>query len=195
MKTTSLHKSKNGFTLMELMVVVVIMGVLASLGFRGYGKQAAIAMTRDEAMNIVAFIDVAVADVRKSKDDMSIKFDATNLTVYAYNNLNCVAANEVNDYELRAGFTMVATASGDIGSIRRSGGKALAITTEDDYLDSTACVNINGGVLGLNPMSTPGYIVIESNKANVKGMIMKPALINNIKAFYQPDPSSQWMEI
>src|SRR5689334_25350027 len=63
---------KRGFTLVELMIVVAIVGILATLAIVGYNKLTAAAKTAEAKTNVGAIADAAVAAYNResSKNEM-----------------------------------------------------------------------------------------------------------------------------
>ena len=53
---------KNGFTLVEVLVVVIIMGILSSMGVASITGAVANARVKDYAQNTAAFLDRVVVE-------------------------------------------------------------------------------------------------------------------------------------
>jgi type IV pilus assembly protein PilA len=115
-------KKPNGFTLVELMVVIVIVGILTAIGLPQLQK------SQDKAKSIAAQA-VAVNAAKDCATDLLLSYDATETTAIAAAFLIRVAA----DAELDAGSTCAA--EGTIAS--SAGGDTWTVTIDDNNIPSS----------------------------------------------------------
>jgi prepilin-type N-terminal cleavage/methylation domain-containing protein len=74
---------KNGYTLVELLTVIAIMGILSSLGYSNFHQAVANHRTRSAALNIAAFMERVSNDTRRVNTDLCVKRDGNyKLIVY-----------------------------------------------------------------------------------------------------------------
>ncbi len=70
---------KNGFTLIEVLVVVAILGILSSMGVVSFRQAIANSRVRDSAINVAAFLERASMTAREINDTLCVA-TANNLT-------------------------------------------------------------------------------------------------------------------
>ena len=79
----NVDSKKNGFTLVEILVVVVIMGVLSSLGVVSITAAAANARIKDYAQNTAAFLERIANDANRMSKTLCANVQQKSIDVYA----------------------------------------------------------------------------------------------------------------
>lgn len=74
-------KHKVGFTLVELLAVISIMGILAGMGVVGFQTAVAHARTKDAAFNVAAFLERTANEARRLNDTLCVRPDGAHKLV------------------------------------------------------------------------------------------------------------------
>jgi len=101
--------NKNGFSLVEIMVVVIILGVLVAMGLTRYQKTIEITRERDACVKLIAIH--AANEIYKGRANEYLP--GTNLDLEAINSglsLNILADDLIFDYDRLSSSTYEATA-------------------------------------------------------------------------------------
>ncbi|RKZ29121.1 hypothetical protein DRQ36_09315 [bacterium] len=73
-----------GLTILEMMIVVIIIGILASLSFVGFRKMTAHQKLIGETNNSVAAVKYIVSEARTSKRNIHVRLDYTEELIVAW---------------------------------------------------------------------------------------------------------------
>lgn len=74
-------KHKAGYTLVELLAVISIMGILAGMGVVGFQTAVAHARTKDAALNVAAFLERTANEARRLNDTLCVRPDGAHKLV------------------------------------------------------------------------------------------------------------------
>ena len=89
--------AKSGYTLVEVLVVVIIMGVLSTMGVAGLQRAIANARIKDAAVNTAAFIERVANESSRLSAVLCLKIDPGNpqtiIVVKDVTTKNCAAPN------------------------------------------------------------------------------------------------------
>jgi len=181
-----IHKNPpQGFTLLEVLVVVAIIGILAGLGVSSLRAKIAEESVKGEGMNIKAYLERVGAQAKGKGQDRSVSFSGS--TLQAYTGSTCVTANAI------AGLSEVLDAKT---------APNLIITSLPSLPTGTgtwngACIPYRpASRIGLNPLDTIGYIRIQSTSLDqYQALIAKIATDNRYILFMTNNSGTTWRQL
>lgn len=80
---------KYGFTLVEVLVVVIIMGVISTIGVSSFRQAVANSRVRDSAINVAAFLERVSMTARETNDVYCVVATANSNELKAYKGSGC----------------------------------------------------------------------------------------------------------
>lgn len=86
---------KSGYTLVELLTVIAIIGILSSLGYSNFHRAVAIARTKDAAYNITAFMEKVANETRRINDTLCLKKETSNKLIVFKSSCENVDGNSI----------------------------------------------------------------------------------------------------
>jgi prepilin-type N-terminal cleavage/methylation domain-containing protein len=170
------RRNKAGYTLVEVLIVVSIMGILSSMGVVSFRQAIANARVKDAALNTAAFLERIANDANRMSKTLCMKATQNTLNVYEGECSSSSSATPVlhDSYELEspATFNCVSEYKGDILTNEEG---SLA----DDWTRSSG-VEFKPRI-GLSTMPSKGFICIQygtsRNFAGVKKTANKNQLV------------------
>jgi len=82
----SRKKNKNGFSLLEVLVVVIIIGIIVALGFSSMSELVQTNRAKEASRMLTAFVERAVAESKMRKEAVSISIDGGLMLVHQEGN-------------------------------------------------------------------------------------------------------------
>jgi len=160
---------KSGFTLIEVVIVVAIMGVLSTMGYSGLKTAVNNARMKDYSLNLAAFLERIGNDATRMSKEFCVKMATNNeqeLLVFEPVDGSC---NVDNPSELYDVFNLESPAKFGCGSASGSG--------SPDWAKNGAKFVPR---IGLSAAPSEGYICMQYGVEFVYGLIEKKQNTNSI---------------
>ncbi len=162
--------SKKGFTLLEVLVVIIIIGILAALGWSNLNDLIQTNKAKEAARTMVSFAERAVAEGKTRKE-------AVEITVTG----NTIKAEPATSHEFSQSL-----ADGFLANTDDAPGKC-----EENFYNSGITSQVKIGISGING---PGCFVV-CNTANYCGSAVKIPQKNTFTAYIKKKNSDAWEEL
>jgi len=160
---------KKGFTLLELLVVMILIGILASLAYSSFMDIIQANKAKDAARTLTAFVERAIAEGKMRKEDVKITIEPSEIKATFGS-----SSNPPSSEPLPKGFSPKADKPTDCGSTPNA--------------DITAKVNI--GTSGIN--GKPCFVACNANSTYCGAAVKKEGR-NNFSA--QIKKRSDWGDL
>lgn len=174
------HPQKRGFTLIEVMVVVAILGIMASIAYSGYGAFVARERVKGAAESVHALMARAAADVRKLNDTLSLGLTTHGLAVYRTHDCSGTVRYEET---MPLGVQIVSKAEN--GSPTGSHPSWIP-----GAYQVPGCIVLKADLV-LHPMS-PGFVELRYTRFNYLALVYKSSHLNFTSIALSPDGGSSW---
>jgi prepilin-type N-terminal cleavage/methylation domain-containing protein len=175
----------SGFTLIEVLVVVAIIGILSGAGVSSLNSAIANNRLKDAIVNTRAFVEVMSEESKRLNDSLCIQFVSKSMTVYRYANSTC-AGTVINSKSLDAPVSFYGAAIG-------------TVTTAESFMGTPTIWSVPGTFFilspeqGLNSVSGEGIIVLRYGSSDRYGAVIKTGKKNRWQSFFSVDGGTSWV--
>jgi prepilin-type N-terminal cleavage/methylation domain-containing protein len=168
----NIKNNKNGFTLLEVLAVVIIIGILAMLGWSNMNELIQTNKAKEAARTLTTFAERAIAEGKMRKDSVFIKVNGNTMEArFGNRNANPAALSQ----NLVIGFDITTTTTGP----------NTPVCTK--FPQNTAKSEIRIGTSG----TEPGCFVV-CNVSNYCGSTVKTNSKNTFTAHIKRKNSAAW---
>ena len=162
----------SGFTLLELMVVVVIIGILATLGYSSLTDIIFTSRAKETAQTMRTFAEKTLMDAKRQ--NIVVKITLSSNAIIA---TDTTAKKEVARAALGSGYNPTSSSTYKINSL--------------DILNTTGMISNN--LLGLSSISAAnGGCLVACGAKGYCGGVEKKATENSFKAYIRRGTSASW---
>lgn len=154
--------AKFGYTLIEVLTVVAMIGILSAVGYGGLQGAIANSRAKDSAFNLAAYAESTANKARQLNDTLCVKRKSAKLLVtYKSSCASVESASAIDSLEMVTGVSIV---SGDVEGL--SGG---------NWADGADFVPR----LGLSAMPFEGYLAAKYGNEDLYGVAVKEKTKNS----------------
>ena len=174
----------SGFTLIEVLVVVAIIGILSGAGVSSLNSAIANNRLKDAIVNTRAFVEVMSEESKRLNDSLCIQFEQRNDRI-PFANTVC-------------GGTVVDSKSVD-DPVSFFGSSIGSVVTAETFLATPAIWSSTGTYFilspeqGLNSVSGEGIIVLRYGSSDRYGAVIKTGKKNRWQSFFSVDGGTSWV--
>ena len=175
---------KSGFTLVEVLTVVIIIGILSAAGYASLQQAVANSRAKDAAFNIAAFMETASNKANQLSDTVCVKMSSASLLVMVKGSCKN-GTEEIGQLEMVVGMNLVSTAV--------DGFEGSNFAAEGSGTESSAAGAEFVPQLGLAATPT-GYFLAQYGSSTLFGAAVKTAKKNAVTPKMSHDGSS-WSDL
>ena len=171
-----------GFTLLEVLVVIAIIGILTTIGVSGMQSVIANSTVKGQVLSVSAFFDQVSAHARAKNTLIGFSMNVVGGAIVFHPDSTCAAAGDTLKLDTRTAIVTAAPAGlpAQFASVTNWG--------------SGTCIRFKPMQrIGMNPLADSGYIHIKSLSVNdAHGLIGKVSSENRALAFVSKDGGTTW---
>lgn len=187
------RETKAGYSLVEVLVVVTIMGILSSMGVAGLQSAIANARVKDAAVNTAAFLERVANESRQFSSPicLAIKGDSVTLLAIRTDALDCSPKN-------KRGAVVDSLIIESPLKFRKNSGTSCNAGT-NGTIDLTSSANaVFKPRLGMTAVPPEGVVCIQYGNDQLYGLVRKTKTSNSVKAYWRAGSSAGdvgWLEL
>lgn len=182
MKGASLKKA--GYTLVEVLVVVTIMGILSAAGVASLRQAIMNNRIKDAALNTTAFLERVATEANKRSATLCLE-KITDQEIKVYQRSSCT---EKKDQQLVDRFVIESP-------VKFASGNGCNLTG-DNWLDANkAASSAFKPRFGLSAAPSEGFICLQYGTSGLYGAAQKIRTRNVVRPQWKLDVSSAWMDL
>lgn len=170
---------KKGFTMVELLVVVSIMGILSTMGVASLHAAVVNNRVRDAAVNVTAYLERVASEANRFSDKVCVKIGNNGKTIYAVKGAcsnGATLSKAISQHTLEKALTFENATHGGCSSSWYNG-----TTFEPKF--------------GLSAAPVQGCIVVKYSGGEKKARALKKKEKNNIIPQVSYDSGSSWTDL
>lgn len=170
-----------GFTLVEVLVVVIIIGVLSSMGVAGLQGAVQNNRIKDAGISVASYLERTANEANKRSETLCVKMDANNKTLRTYK-ADCSAnslGSAIDEMTLESSNKFVTSGLGTISDCST----IFSSSTGANFVPK----------LGLSAAPT-GCFLVQYGAGNRAAAVVKTATKNNVFYKLSYDKGSSWSE-
>lgn len=176
------RRSLKGFTLLEVLVVIAIIGILATIGVGGMQTLIANSTVKGQVLSVSAFFDQASAHARAQNTLIGFSMNVVGDAIVFHPDSTCAAAGDTLKLDSRTTIVSAAPA-----------GLPTQFTSITNWGTGT-CIRFKPMQrIGMNPLADSGYIHIKSISVDAAhGLVGKVSNENRALTFVSKDGGTGW---
>ncbi|NLO24242.1 MAG: prepilin-type N-terminal cleavage/methylation domain-containing protein [Fibrobacter sp.] len=176
---------KKGFTLVEVLAVVAILGILSAAGYSSLNNAIANSRLKDAIVNTRAFVESMSLESKRLHDSLCIVFVANQMQTKRFANDVC-EGDAISTLELVAPVSFYTSTPQNIVSQESFVATPVIWTSADKFL-------VLSPKLGLNEITEEGVIALRYGNSSRYGAVLKSAKKNRLQAYFSVDGGASWV--